>query len=142
MVKKYVFRQKIDIFVLIYFELSSTLVCMLLTCVKLFLAVILIPHLWNLIDKYIYYKYFPYLRKCDGGGHLDDVITGSSSQFMQCYLPISWAGGHNGSENIGSPVCGVEGGGARGPYLAHGLYTCTMYSLVSNSFNFLVKMLK
>jgi hypothetical protein len=44
MVKPF-FLQQIDIVVLICFELSSTLVCVILTCVKLFRAVILIPHL-------------------------------------------------------------------------------------------------
>ena len=35
------------------------------------------------------FNYLNILGKFDDGGHLDDVITGSSSQFMQCYLSIS-----------------------------------------------------
>jgi hypothetical protein len=111
MVKKYVFRQKIDIFILIYFELSSRLVCMLLSCVKLFLAVILIPLWWNVIDKWIYYKYFPYSRIFDRGGHHDDVITGSSYQLRKYYLPISWSGDHNGSDKYWFACMWGGGGG-------------------------------
>jgi hypothetical protein len=45
MVKKLFFRHKIDIFVLMCFELFSALVCIYITCIKIFIAVILIPYL-------------------------------------------------------------------------------------------------
>jgi hypothetical protein len=51
----------------------------------------------------------PFLSKFHDGGHLDDVNTACSSQFMQFYLSISWSGVITVQYNIGSLTCTGRG---------------------------------
>jgi len=64
--------------------MSNILEYMALICLCHSIAVILIPHLSNSVNKWQCYDYFSFSGKFQDGGHLHDVITGSSSQLMQC----------------------------------------------------------
>jgi hypothetical protein len=57
---------------------------------------------------------FLILGKFDDGGHLDDVITGSSSSLRNVTFRFRDQGVITVQKNIGSIII-VGGGGARGP---------------------------
>ena len=62
------------------------------------------------------------------GTYTNIAKTGSASLYFQCYNPISYSGHPSGSKKYRlAKMWG--GGGARGSYLAHGLYVITPHSI-------------
>ena len=61
----------------------------------------------------------------DRGIYTNIAKTAIASLYFQCYNPISYSGHRRGSKQYRFVKMWVGGGGARGSYLARGLYEMT-----------------